>query len=84
MLVICVSSIGLLVSQSFPCKNLVMAHALFPLALGIVIIFFPCKAIDVVIFADVILFFPLIVIEYWSPGTLEFPESEAWKEGMAT
>nr|POF26818.1 tyrosine-specific transport protein 2 [Quercus suber] len=46
LLVACVSGIGSLVSQWFPCMNLVMAHALFPLAVGTVILFFPFKAID--------------------------------------
>lgn len=46
LLVACVSGIGSLVSQWFPWMNLVMAHALFPLTVGIVILFFPFKAID--------------------------------------
>uniref|UniRef100_A0A7N2M4U0 Uncharacterized protein n=1 Tax=Quercus lobata TaxID=97700 RepID=A0A7N2M4U0_QUELO len=45
-LVACVSGIGSLVSQWFPCMNFVMAHALFPLAVGTIILFFPFKAID--------------------------------------
>ncbi|KAK8634093.1 hypothetical protein V6N13_014922 [Hibiscus sabdariffa] len=47
LLVACVSGIGSLVSQRFPWMNLVLAHALFPLASGAVIMFFPFKAIDV-------------------------------------
>ncbi|KAK9986773.1 hypothetical protein SO802_031724 [Lithocarpus litseifolius] len=46
LLVACVSGIGSLVSQWFPWMNLVMAHALFPLAVGTVILFFPFKAIN--------------------------------------
>lgn len=46
LLVACVSGIGSLVSQWFPWMNLVMAHALFPLAVVTVILFFPFKAID--------------------------------------
>lgn len=47
LLVACVSGIGSLVSQFFPWMNFVLAHALFPLGAGIVIGFFPFKAIDV-------------------------------------
>ncbi|XVF30909.1 hypothetical protein REPUB_Repub16aG0099100 [Reevesia pubescens] len=47
LLVACVSGIGLIVCQWFPWMNLVSAHALFPLAVGTVIMFFPFKAIDV-------------------------------------
>lgn len=47
LLVACVSGIGAIVSQWFPWMNLVLAHALFPLAAGIVITFFPFKVIDV-------------------------------------
>ncbi|XP_041026366.1 tyrosine-specific transport protein [Juglans microcarpa x Juglans regia] len=46
LLVACVSGIGSLVSQWFPWMNLVMAHALIPLTVGTVILFFPFKAID--------------------------------------
>lgn len=46
LLVACVSGIGSFVSQLFPPTNLVMAHALFPLAAGLVIIFFPFNVID--------------------------------------
>ncbi|VVA26503.1 PREDICTED: tyrosine-specific transport [Prunus dulcis] len=46
LLVACVSGIGSIVSQLFPRMNLVMAHALFPLAAGLVIIFFPFNVID--------------------------------------
>jgi len=46
LLVACVSGIGSLVSQWFPWMNLVMAHALFPLIVGTVTLFFPFKAID--------------------------------------
>ncbi|KAG2686295.1 hypothetical protein I3843_09G000300 [Carya illinoinensis] len=46
LLVACVSGIGSLVSQWFPWMNLVMAHALFPLTVGTVTLFFPFKAID--------------------------------------
>lgn len=47
LLVACVSGIGSIVCQWFPWMNFVLAHALFPLAFGTVIIFFPFKAIDV-------------------------------------
>ncbi|KAE8663162.1 hypothetical protein F3Y22_tig00113096pilonHSYRG00160 [Hibiscus syriacus] len=47
LLVACVSGIGSLACQWFPSMNLVLAHALFPLAVGTVIMFFPFKAIDV-------------------------------------
>ncbi|KAK9007074.1 hypothetical protein V6N11_019402 [Hibiscus sabdariffa] len=47
LLVACVSGIGSLVCQRLPWMNLVLAHALFPLASGAVIMFFPFKAIDV-------------------------------------
>ncbi|XP_059463434.1 uncharacterized protein LOC132192189 [Corylus avellana] len=46
LLVACVSGIGSLVSQWLPWMNLVMAHALFPLIVGTVVLFFPFKAID--------------------------------------
>lgn len=46
LLVACVSGIGSIVSQWFPWMNLVLAHSLFPLAAGIVIMFFPFKFID--------------------------------------
>ncbi|KAF5735253.1 hypothetical protein HS088_TW15G00754 [Tripterygium wilfordii] len=46
LLVACVSGIGSIVSQLFPWMNLLLAHTLFPLAAGIVIGFFPFKAID--------------------------------------
>ncbi|XVF06520.1 hypothetical protein REPUB_Repub06bG0055500 [Reevesia pubescens] len=47
LLVACVSGIGSIVCQWFPRMNLVLAHALFPLAVGTVIMFFQFKAIDV-------------------------------------
>ncbi|XP_022747100.1 uncharacterized protein LOC111296890 [Durio zibethinus] len=47
LLVACVSGIGSIVCQWFPWMNLVLAHALFPLAVGTVIMFFPFKVIDV-------------------------------------
>ncbi|KAK3197957.1 hypothetical protein Dsin_021372 [Dipteronia sinensis] len=47
LLVACVSGIGSIVSQLFPWMNLVLAHIVFPLPAGIVILFFPFKAIDV-------------------------------------
>ncbi|XWS42650.1 hypothetical protein CRYUN_Cryun16bG0032100 [Craigia yunnanensis] len=47
LLVACVSGIGSIVCQWFPWMNLVLAHALFPLAVGTVIMFFPFRAIDV-------------------------------------
>ncbi|OMP05702.1 Tryptophan/tyrosine permease [Corchorus olitorius] len=47
LLVACVSGIGSIVCQWFPQMNLVLAHSLFPLAVGTVIMFFPFKAIDV-------------------------------------
>ncbi|KAJ6744226.1 TRYPTOPHAN/TYROSINE PERMEASE [Salix purpurea] len=46
LLVACVSGIGSIVSQWFPWMNVVLAHALFPVAAGIVIGFFPFKVID--------------------------------------
>ncbi|KAB5512142.1 hypothetical protein DKX38_029170 [Salix brachista] len=46
LLVACVSGIGSIVSQWFPWMNVVLAHALFPVAAGIVIGFCPFKAID--------------------------------------
>jgi amino acid permease len=46
LLVACVSGTGSLVSRWFPWMNLVMAHALFPLIVGAVVLFFPFKAID--------------------------------------
>ncbi|KAJ9131934.1 hypothetical protein P3X46_034835 [Hevea brasiliensis] len=46
LLVACVSGIGAIVSQWFPCMNFLLAYALFPLAVGIVITFFPFKVID--------------------------------------
>ncbi|KAI9186446.1 hypothetical protein LWI28_017324 [Acer negundo] len=47
LLVACVSGIGSIVSQLFPWMNLVLAHVVFSLPAGIVILFFPFKAIDV-------------------------------------
>nr|KJB44701.1 hypothetical protein B456_007G267500 [Gossypium raimondii] len=47
LLVACVSGIGSIVCQWFPWMNLLLAHALFPLATGAVIMFFPFKVIDV-------------------------------------
>uniref|UniRef100_A0A6N2KMC6 Amino acid transporter transmembrane domain-containing protein n=1 Tax=Salix viminalis TaxID=40686 RepID=A0A6N2KMC6_SALVM len=46
LLVACVSGIGSIVSQWFPWMNVVLAHALFPVAAGIVIGFCPFKVID--------------------------------------
>ncbi|XP_061944352.1 uncharacterized protein LOC133668489 [Populus nigra] len=46
LLVACVSGIGSIVSQWFPWMNVVLAHALFPVAAGFVIGFFPFKVID--------------------------------------
>ncbi|KAF2308402.1 hypothetical protein GH714_006764 [Hevea brasiliensis] len=46
LLVACVSGIGAIVSQWFPWMNFLLAYALFPLAVGIVITFFPFKVID--------------------------------------
>lgn len=46
LLVACVSGIGSIVSQLFPRMNLVIAHAFFPLAAGLVIILFPFNVID--------------------------------------
>ncbi|WCJ43675.1 Tryptophan/tyrosine permease [Euphorbia peplus] len=48
LLVACVSGIGSIVSQWFPWMNLVLAHTLFPLASGIVIVFFPFNVVDTV------------------------------------
>ncbi|XP_072998311.1 uncharacterized protein [Typha latifolia] len=47
LLIACVSGIGSLVSQQFPLVNPVLAHALFPCFIGVIIGFFPFKAIDV-------------------------------------
>ncbi|XVF56996.1 hypothetical protein PTKIN_Ptkin06aG0167200 [Pterospermum kingtungense] len=47
LLVACVSGIGSIVCQWFPWMNFVLAHVLFPLAFGTVIMFFPFKAIDI-------------------------------------
>lgn len=47
LLVACVSGIGSIVSQLFPRMNLILAYSTFPLAVGIVMGFFPFKAIDV-------------------------------------
>ncbi|RZC64994.1 hypothetical protein C5167_008683 [Papaver somniferum] len=46
LIVACVSGIGSIMIQWFPWMNLVVAHALFPLLVGIVIGYFPFKAID--------------------------------------
>jgi amino acid permease len=46
LLVACVAGIGSLVSQLFPGLNLVLANALFPCFAGVLIAFFPFKAID--------------------------------------
>ncbi|XP_065854451.1 uncharacterized protein [Euphorbia lathyris] len=48
LLIACASGIGSIVSQWFPRMNLVLAHTLFPLAAGIVIVFFPFKVVDTV------------------------------------
>lgn len=47
LLVACVSGIGSIVSQWFPLMHHVVAHALFPFFVGVVIGFFPFKAIDI-------------------------------------
>lgn len=47
LLVACVSGIGSIVSQLFPWMNFVLSHTLFPLSAGVLIAFFPFKAIDV-------------------------------------
>nr|CAB3456114.1 unnamed protein product [Digitaria exilis] len=46
LLVACVAGIGSLVSQLFPMVNPVMANALFPCFAGVLIAFFPFKAVD--------------------------------------
>ncbi|KAL6639566.1 hypothetical protein ACP70R_023296 [Stipagrostis hirtigluma subsp. patula] len=46
LLVACVAGIGSLVSQLFPTVNPVMANALFPCFAGVLIAFFPFKAVD--------------------------------------
>lgn len=46
LLVACVSGIGSIVSQWFPCVDVALAFGLFPLAVGVVIRFFPFYAID--------------------------------------
>ncbi|KAI3979166.1 hypothetical protein MKX01_016991 [Papaver californicum] len=46
LIVACVSGIGSIMIQWFPWMNFVVAHALFPILVGIVIGFFPFKAID--------------------------------------
>jgi tyrosine-specific transport protein len=46
LIVACVAGIGSLVSQLFPAVNLVMANALFPCFAGVLIAFFPFKAVD--------------------------------------
>ncbi|KAM7252219.1 hypothetical protein ACFE04_024102 [Oxalis oulophora] len=47
LLVACVCGIGSIVSQVYPSMNSLLAHALFPVAAGTVICFFPFKVIDV-------------------------------------
>ncbi|TVT97077.1 hypothetical protein EJB05_57692, partial [Eragrostis curvula] len=46
LLVACVAGIGSLVSQLFPGVNPVLANALFPSFAGVLIAFFPFKAVD--------------------------------------
>ncbi|OQU88721.1 uncharacterized protein LOC8078447 [Sorghum bicolor] len=46
LLVACVAGIGSLVSQLFPGVNPVLANALFPCFAGVLIAFFPFKAVD--------------------------------------
>ncbi|KAK4757332.1 hypothetical protein SAY87_018633 [Trapa incisa] len=46
LLVACVSGIGSIIAQWCPSMNLMVAYALFPLAVGIILEFFPFKAID--------------------------------------
>ncbi|XP_050378257.1 uncharacterized protein LOC126795463 [Argentina anserina] len=46
LLVACVSGIGSIVSQWFPLLNPLMANAVFPVAIGSIIMFFPFNAID--------------------------------------
>lgn len=46
LLVACVSGIGSIIAQWCPSMNLMVAYALFPLAVGIILGFFPFKAID--------------------------------------
>ncbi|RLN29867.1 tyrosine-specific transport protein 2 [Panicum miliaceum] len=46
LIVACVAGIGSLVSQLFPTVNPVLANALFPCFAGVLIAFFPFKAVD--------------------------------------
>ncbi|XP_062186493.1 uncharacterized protein LOC133890070 [Phragmites australis] len=46
LLVACVAGIGSLVSQLFPGVNPILANALFPCFAGVLIAFFPFKAVD--------------------------------------
>ncbi|KAF6146468.1 hypothetical protein GIB67_037768 [Kingdonia uniflora] len=46
LLIACVSGIGSIMMQWFPWMNLILAHAFFPCIVGMVIGFFPFKAID--------------------------------------
>lgn len=46
LLIACVSGIGSLVSQQFHTMNPIVAHALFPCFVGVVIALFPFKVID--------------------------------------
>ncbi|XP_051215957.1 uncharacterized protein [Lolium perenne] len=46
LIVACVAGIGSLVSQLFPAVNLVTANALFPCFAGVLIAFYPFKAVD--------------------------------------
>lgn len=46
LLVACVSGIGTIISQWFPLINPIIANALFPLVVGIILCFFPFKVID--------------------------------------
>lgn len=47
LLVACVAGIGTIFSPWFPWLNASVVHALFPLVVGILIVFFPFNAIDV-------------------------------------
>ena len=57
LLVACVSGIGSIVSQWFPWMSSIIAHALFPFVVGVVLWSFPFKAIDV---ANRFLFFLML------------------------
>ncbi|KAK7267081.1 hypothetical protein RIF29_19745 [Crotalaria pallida] len=47
LLVACVAGIGSIFSPLFPKANTLIVHALFPLLVGMLIVFFPFKTIDV-------------------------------------